>query len=107
MESTKCEIPAEKVRLYVDEVEHARSVIRRPHQIFDRDETGFCLRRIKAKKKGNVYYKACLTKGAFRDRPQSREPGGNDPSILAKIETVLSHHEHGRNQGSGFAIVVN
>jgi hypothetical protein len=38
-----------------------------------------------------------------RDRPQSRELGGNDESLGAMIETALFDHEQCRRQGSGIA----
>jgi hypothetical protein len=54
------------VRSYIDEVEHALSVIHISDQILAVDETGFCLRPIKAKKKAIVYSMGCGTKAAYR-----------------------------------------
>jgi hypothetical protein len=67
MESARCDVPAEKVRPHVDELEVARLVIHFPDQVLHMDETGFCSRPMKAKKETIVYSKACTTKAACRE----------------------------------------
>jgi hypothetical protein len=64
MESARCDIPAEKVRFDIDEVECTLSVIRVPNQILNMDETGFCSRPMKAKKK-IVDSMGCGTKAVY------------------------------------------
>jgi hypothetical protein len=66
MESAKCDILAEIVRSYIDEMEHALSVIRVPDQILNRDETRFRSRSMKTKKKAFIYSMGCGTKAASR-----------------------------------------
>jgi hypothetical protein len=51
MQRAKREVPDQKVRSYVDELEHAPSVIRIPDQILNMDETRLCSRPMKAKKR--------------------------------------------------------
>jgi hypothetical protein len=55
------------VRSYIDEVEHALSVIRVRDENLNVDETGLCSRPMKAKKKVIVYSMGCGTKAAHRE----------------------------------------
>jgi hypothetical protein len=66
MESAICDVPAEKMRSDVDEVEDARSIIRVPDHVLNMDETGFCSRPMKAKKNTIVDSMRCTTKAACR-----------------------------------------
>jgi hypothetical protein len=50
-----------------------------------------------------VHNKSCLQE---RERPQSREPSGNDQSVRTAIEIAFFDNEQGHNQGSGFATAV-
>jgi hypothetical protein len=82
-ESARCEVPAEAVRAYVAEVEHALSAIRVPDQMLNMDETGFCSRPMKAKKRAIVYSKKCATKAAFRE-----EKDLNHVTLVATINLL-------------------
>jgi hypothetical protein len=64
MESVRCDVPAEKVRLHADELEDALSLIHVPDQVLNMDEIGFCSRPMKAKRKTIVDSNACTTKAA-------------------------------------------
>jgi hypothetical protein len=66
MESARCNVPAEKGRPHIHEVEHIQSVIRVPAQILNTDETAFCSHPMKGKKKRIVYSMGCGTKAAYR-----------------------------------------
>jgi hypothetical protein len=85
MESARCDVPAEQVGSYVDELEDARSVIGVPRQIVNMDEAGFCSCPMNAKKKTIVSSKRCPTKAACRE-----DSNLNHMSLVATIN--LSGH---------------
>jgi hypothetical protein len=83
MESAQREVPVEKVRSHVAELEQTLSLIRIPDQILNMYETGFCSCPMKAKKKPVVYSKACTTKAAFKE-----ETDLNRVSLVATIDLL-------------------
>jgi UDP-N-acetylmuramyl tripeptide synthase len=83
MASAKCDIWAEIVRYYIDELERALSVIRVPDQILNRDKTRFCSRSMKTKKKAFIYSMGCGTKAADR-----KETDLNHVSLVPTINLL-------------------
>jgi hypothetical protein len=107
MKWAKREVSADKVRSYVDELEHVPSVIRIPDQILNMDETRLCSRPMKApKRRLSVQRAAHQSFLQGRDRRQSREPAGNDQFVRAMIQIALFNSKQGYCQGSRFATSV-
>jgi hypothetical protein len=86
METVTCDVPLEKIRSYVKEPEDARSLIPVPDQILNVDETGFCSRPMKAKKKTIVYAKRCTRKAACTE-----ESAFNHMSLVATLNLFGEH----------------
>jgi hypothetical protein len=84
MEKARCEVAGEDVERYYGEVRNALQELKCREQLLNMDETGFCTRATRDKKKRIVYLSDCPVKPTFSDVPD-----GNHVSLVATISFSL------------------
>jgi hypothetical protein len=80
MENARCEVARRDVLVYFAEVKRALAQMRTAAQLLNMDETGFCSRPEKAKKRKVVYRIDCPVKPAFREE--------SDPNHITLVATI-------------------
>jgi hypothetical protein len=80
IENARCEVKKADVLAYFAELKSALVRMQTPAQLLNMDETGFCARPDKAKKKKVVYRYDCPVKPAFREQ--------SDPNHVSLVATI-------------------
>jgi hypothetical protein len=80
LDGARCAVTAEKVHRYFAELAQALSEIRSPAQLLNMDETGFCSRPTKGRKKTVVYVPQCPVSPVFLGKPDA-----NHVTLVATI----------------------
>jgi hypothetical protein len=79
-ENARCEVAQKDVLAYFAEVKSVLAQIRTPAQLLNMDETGFCSRPEKARKRKVVYRVDCPVRPAFREL--------TDPNHITLVATI-------------------